>query len=373
MLVNASKCSSAWHGQTFLKSPESLALFHHIKAGLGDQVYWAVDANFPSIDSGKMNLVIWEETVLMNQPQMNEPHFQNCEVVIGSTFSDALKERMKQRGISCYVDSQLDPDQCVFLIESAMQQRHESHVLNQKLQQNQSLSQYKSLFFSSVCHELKNPLNGISVAAEMLSSDMDLFRRTEYIEVIQTGVRMLHPIIEDIVDMTRIESGRVALKEKSFHLGRTLRDVVVSNRILAEQKGISLRIYFDDSISNILVGDPDRLKQVLFNLISNGIKYTDSGYVHLHCDLIETTEYQDCIRFQVIDSGYGIPKSYLDAIFEPFERADARPAIKGYGLGLTVAKSLVELMGGKLRLESQVGHGSRFEFDLFFSKIRYSG
>ena len=182
MRMKASTVFKTWQRQTYLKSPESLALFHHIKVGLGEQVYWAIEPSQAYTNSNQMNLVVWEGAVLIAQSEKVAPELRNCEIVIGNQFSEALKACMNQRGISCYIDSGQSVEHSIFLIESAMGQKYETVQLNEKLQQNQSLSQYKSVFFSSICHELKNPLNGISVAAEMLTSDMDLFRRKEYLE-----------------------------------------------------------------------------------------------------------------------------------------------------------------------------------------------
>lgn len=371
---------NAWYGNTRLKRPGVLSCFREMKKALTYDVVWqSVFADIEVMENcydqtdqeTRCHLIVWDDVSLLEEVSDVPVREDILEIVFVESMSDILKARLDARGIKVVLDIKAIPEVSVFIINGAMEKFEERQALKEKLAHQRQMAHYKNVFFSSVCHELKNPLNGISVAAGMLTNDLELHRRREYLEVIQTGIDMLHPIIGDMVDMTKIESGRIALKERTIHVARVIREIMVTNSILADQKGIVLRSYLDEEVSNILVGDGDRLKQILFNLVSNGIKYTDEGYVHIHCELLESSKDKEHVRFKVIDSGYGIPQEYHKAIFEPFERACETHSCRSFGLGLTVAKHLVELMGGKLRVESKLGCGSRFEFDVRLGKVDF--
>ena len=228
----------------------------------------------------------------------------------------------------------------------------------------------KSGFLARMSHEIRTPLNGIIGSSELLQS-CDLGReQKEYADTIYaSGHNLLH-LIEDILDISKIEAGKLTLEQTNFDLHNLLRSTVkmFSNR--AEVKGLNLSCQIGLDTPYKLIGDPFHFRQILNNLIGNSIKFTEKGSVELRCHVKRTDDEKVLIRFEVVDTGIGIPEEIQDRIFEKFSQADESTTRRfgGTGLGTAITKQLVELMGGRIGIQSTPNIGSTFWFDIEFKR-----
>ena len=220
----------------------------------------------------------------------------------------------------------------------------------------------RNRLLANTSHELRTPLQGIVGGAELLLRDEDdAGRRQLLLTVLRCGEGMLE-LVNDLLDLSRLRSGTLLLKSEWFEVGVQVATVIESLVTLAQQRGLALESEIAPGTHPTWIGDPQRLRQILFNLISNAIKFTDSGSV---CVKVWQPAGQT-LRFEVRDTGVGILQSNQEKIFEPFMQLDAHPDrwVQGAGLGLTISRQLVHLMGGWLEVESNFGAGSLFHFEV---------
>ena len=224
----------------------------------------------------------------------------------------------------------------------------------------------KSTFLATMSHELRTPLNAILGYAQILRADRQLnASQTRGVSVIQQGGEQLLTLINDILDLSRIEAGKVDLNAEPVELSAFLRAITDIIRVKAEEKGLHFDFDGAPELAQAVCVDEKRLRQVLLNLLSNAVKFTERGQVRLSVRALGIDAASARLRFEVVDSGIGIPPEHLQAIFEPFEQVtDMQRRFGGTGLGLSISRQLVRLMGTDIEVESQAGAGSRFWFDL---------
>ncbi|WP_084555026.1 MASE1 domain-containing protein [[Phormidium ambiguum] IAM M-71] len=229
----------------------------------------------------------------------------------------------------------------------------------------------KSEFLANMSHELRTPLNGILGYAQILARATDLNLHRSSIDVIyQCGNHLLN-LINDILDLSKIEARRMELYPKEFHLPSFLSAAVEMSRIRAEQKDIGFNYYGDPNLPIGIRADDKRLRQVLINLLGNAIKFTDRGHINFLVNLLDRNSHPAVntalIRFSVEDTGVGISPEQLEHIFLPFEQAGSNSRrTEGTGLGLAISQKIVNLMGSSIQIESTPNVGSRFWFDVTF-------
>lgn len=229
----------------------------------------------------------------------------------------------------------------------------------------------KENFLANMSHEIRTPLNAIKGFGKILLKTPLNREQQQYASIISTSSENLLNIVNDILDYSKIEAGNLVLKNKVFQLATILNDVELMFAPLVQEKSLKLSLSIDKIIPEFVKGDPERLRQILVNLVSNAIKFTNAGNVSLIVKLIEHKNNSIKIKFIISDTGVGIPFENTRQIFERFEQLDHSLTRQqgGTGLGLSITKNLVEAMGGKISVKSEVNRGSVFEIELAFEKM----
>lgn len=266
-----------------------------------------------------------------------------------------------------------------FLIRGTMQLGVLNLTLRGEVQEREkaelvagAASRAKSDFLSAMSHEMRTPLTAITGVTELMAETMLTSEQEKYLCVTESSAEMLLNVINNILDISKIESGRFELDTHPFNLRETVTQATSVVSVMAETKGLRLITEISEAVPANLIGDGARLKEVLLNLLGNAIKFTSKGEVRLEVSLSKNnigTEKKE-LTFKVVDTGIGIPKDKLDEIFDRFTQADTstKRRFGGTGLGLSISRKITELMGGELTVESEEGIGSTFSFSAFFTK-----
>jgi signal transduction histidine kinase/ActR/RegA family two-component response regulator len=233
----------------------------------------------------------------------------------------------------------------------------------------QKSDQAKSTFLANMSHEIRTPLNGISGFTDLLlNSEINKIQKT-YLQNVRISSDRLIAVINDILDFSKIEAGRLDILSVPFNLPETLDRVLQILSTRASEKDLKLRCTVDPQIPEKIIGDPDRLMQIIINLVSNGIKFTDHGSITMQVSMKESQKNDKILlKFSITDTGIGIPKDKQKLIFKAFTQADSSHARKfgGTGLGLSISCKMASLMGGNIGMVSKEGHGSTFWFTACF-------
>ena len=256
-----------------------------------------------------------------------------------------------------------------FFIFRNYSQQKKANVVIQAEKENAELQRqraerseaFKQQFLANMSHEIRTPMNAVMGMTSLALDTGVPEKQKMYLAGIKKSSDNLLHIINDILDLSKIEAGKMELEEIDFSLAATLEQVKQVLSYRAEEKGLQLVIFIDPAVPDVAIGDPVRLGQVLLNLAGNGIKFTEQGSVS-----IELKQVNEGVRFSVTDTGIGIPKDKLELVFEKFSQANSSDTRKygGTGLGLSISQQLVELMGGHIAIESVEGSGTTFSFIL---------
>lgn len=228
-------------------------------------------------------------------------------------------------------------------------------------------SKMQQQFLANMSHEIRTPMNGIFGMVELVLDTPLNAEQRDYVETIQSSTRSLLTVLNDVLDFSKIQAGQLKLTDQPFEIRSILRDILRVFSQEAKAKGIKLSQIVHADVSETHSGDDVRVRQVLTNLIGNAVKFTHAGSVELHVESLGSHEDgRQCLRFSVVDTGIGIEADQLEDLFQPFVQADGSITREfgGTGLGLAISKNLVEMMGGRLSVESVYGEGTSFHVEL---------
>ena len=257
-------------------------------------------------------------------------------------------------------------------ISNQLQLREKTTALEEARRKAEAAVEARSLFLATMSHEIRTPLNGVIGMTELLLETPLNREQQDYTSTIRRSGEALLAVINDILDFSKLEAGMMELDSRPFSLRSTIEDVVELLYYQAQSKKLMLKLLIDHNLPHLVMGDSTRLKQLLLNLLSNGLKFTKVGSVTLK--VVAASEPQT-IRFEVIDTGIGIPKDRFSRLFQEFSQVDTSTSrnFGGTGLGLAICDRLVRSMEGRIGVESEVGEGSTFWFELKLPAARDVG
>ena len=251
--------------------------------------------------------------------------------------------------------------------------KYEQELMNAKLKA-EKLAQVKAEFLATISHEIRTPLNAIVGIGDLLSKTSLDPKQKEYADILRLSSGNLLGLVNNILDLSKLEAKAVRLEKKAFAIRTLINSLIHTFKLKCDEKGVELISEIDDKIPNYIIGDPIKLSQILTNLLGNAIKFTCEGHVKLMVKLNPSSSEKSALNFKVVDTGTGIPEDKLQSIFEEFSQASYEVNLEygGTGLGLSISQQLLKLHGSQIEVESVLGEGSEFSFDITYEKYSNS-
>jgi signal transduction histidine kinase len=275
-----------------------------------------------------------------------------------------------ESGADDYVEKPFKPEELLARIKIGIRMLDARTALREARKKAEERSAAKSDAIAHLSHEIRNPMNAIlGMSSLLLESELPV-ESMEMVQTIHSASEGLLHLLNDVLDISKVEAGKFELDTYEFDLESMIRDVVELSGIPAREKGISVTYGMPDEEIGLLMGDAKRLRQVLINLVSNGIKFTSHGSVHMGIQVEKNDRSYMRLAVRVVDTGIGIPEEKQGKLFEAFAQADVATQTRfgGTGLGLALSKQIVQMMGGELTLKSEEGRGTTFSFSILLGK-----
>lgn len=356
---------------------QSFALDQHAMVSIADLQGKILYVNDKTCQTSRYSReeLIGKDHRLMNSGFHGQSFFAEMyrTILAGRVWHGEIRNRSKD-GAHYWVDTSIVPTlgldrkpiNYVAICTDITNRKLVEEALVRAKEEAEAANRAKSAFLANMSHEIRTPLNGILGTAELLLSGDPTPEQRELLDLSKSSGEALLTVINDILDFSKIESGKLDLEAIDFDLHDCIMETVRSLSLRASAKQLELICDIDSSVPEWVAGDPGRLRQILINLIGNALKFTERGEVSLRAELAKGVAGNYEILFSVIDTGIGISPEKQELIFEAFSQADGSTTrhFGGTGLGLTICRRLVGLMGGKLRVESSPGKGSTFSFNV---------